>query len=226
MNEFYPIFQEKKNDLIHQVILPCLALTPREGASFYEDSDEFILCSMQVVERDIRANAKFMAMKTENEKEQEIKQFETLKTYAADLLNSLCQFQDGTLTQIYEHAFDILENKVKGLYSKSTMMIVMTCLRTQIKSRKDLQLRLVKLMLVLFDVLPLPVVDENNKKEEDIEYAFMLLLLSKTVLTLKEINPQIIPFSFKIGFAVLQSTTTSEVHKSFVLDIFSELSRI
>ena len=29
MNDFYRIFNEKKTDLIHKVILPCLALTPR-----------------------------------------------------------------------------------------------------------------------------------------------------------------------------------------------------
>ena len=29
MHDFYPIFNENKADLIHKVILPCLALTPR-----------------------------------------------------------------------------------------------------------------------------------------------------------------------------------------------------
>jgi len=48
-----------------------------------------------------------MAHENENEDE-EIKQFETLKTYAADFLSSLCQFQDGTLTHIFEHAMGVI----------------------------------------------------------------------------------------------------------------------
>ena len=49
INDYYPVFNENKNLLIDKVILPCLALTPREATSFYEDPSEFILFSLQVV---------------------------------------------------------------------------------------------------------------------------------------------------------------------------------
>ena len=75
--------------------------------------------------------------------------------------------------------------------------------------------------MLLLDVLPIPVVDENKKKEEDIEYAYILLAVSKFILSLKDIYPQLIQISFKVGYTVLQTPTTSEIHKTFVLDILS-----
>ena len=87
-----------------------------------------------------------------------------MKTYAADFLSSLCQFQDGTLTHIFEHALGVIENTVKSIYSKSTMLMVIACLKTHLRERKDLKMKLVKIFKVLIETLPLPVVDENNKK--------------------------------------------------------------
>jgi hypothetical protein len=40
------------------------------------------------------------------------------------------------------------------------------------------------------------------------------------LIILKEINPNIVDKSFKAGIGVLQSPTVSEVHRSFVLDLF------
>jgi len=60
----------------------------------------------------------------------EIKQYMTLKTYAAELLNILCKFQDGTLSQIFEYAFNILQNKQKGA-SKALMLLVSAILQHQ-----------------------------------------------------------------------------------------------
>jgi hypothetical protein len=61
VNDFYPLFSQHKSELIDKVVLPCLALTPREATSFYEDPAEFILFSLQVVDRDIKSTAAFMA---------------------------------------------------------------------------------------------------------------------------------------------------------------------
>lgn len=149
-----------------------------------------------------------------------------MRTYAADFLNSLCQFQDGTLTKIFEHAFEIIENKTQGKYSKSTMLIVITCLRYQLKERKDLKVKIAQILTILLDVLPVPVVDERNKKEEDIEYAYVLLCVSKFVLGLKDLSPKIIELSFRVGFKILENQNSHETYKCFVLDIFTELSKI
>lgn len=54
----------------------------------------------------------------------------------------------------------------------------------------------------------------------------MWLTLSKLLLGLKEIYPQLIPISFKVGITILQSNSTSQVHKDFVLDMFDDLMRI
>ena len=62
----------------------------------------------------------------------------------------------------------VIENTVKSVYSKSTMLMVIACLKIHLRERKDLKLKLAKLFKVLIQTLPLPVVDEDNKKEEDI----------------------------------------------------------
>ena len=106
------------------------------------------------------------------------------------------------------------------------MLIVITCLRYQLKDRKDLRLKIAQILSILLDVLSIPVVDERNKKEEDIEYAYVLLSVSKFVLGLKDLYPQIIELSFRVGFKVLENQTSHEIYKCFVLDIFTELSKI
>jgi hypothetical protein len=155
-----------------------------------------------------------------------VKQYQTLKTFSADFLSSLCKFQDGTLTHIFEHALGVIEKKIKSIYSPSTMLLVVACLREHLKERRDLRSKIAQLFMLLFDVLPLPVVDEQHKKEEDIEYAYLLLTMSKLILSLKELYPQIVQICYKVGIAVLQSLTTSEVHHSFALDMFNEILRI
>lgn len=63
--------------------------------------------------------------------------------------------------------------------------MIVACLKIHLRERKDLKMKLAKLFKILIEKLPLPVVDENNKKEEDIEYAYILLVMSKLVLLLK-----------------------------------------
>ena len=82
-----------------------------------------------------------------------------MKTFAADFLCALCKFQDGTLTQIFEHAFSILENRVQNQYSKSTMLTVMCCLKDNLRDRKDIKLKLSKLLILLVDQIAIPTVD-------------------------------------------------------------------
>lgn len=106
MNDFYPVFSQNKTELIEKMLLPCISLTPLEAASFYEDPDEFRQFSFQIVERNLR-NTSYSQEKKEEE-EDPIKQYETLKTMASDFLSSLCKFQDGTLTQIFEYALGVL----------------------------------------------------------------------------------------------------------------------
>lgn len=166
------------------------------------------------------------AQEKKEEEEDPIKQYETLKTLASDFLSSLCKFQDGTLTQIFEHSFGVLENKIKSTYSKSTMLLVIACLKDHLKERKDLKTKIAQLFILFLEGLPIPVVEKNKKKEEDIEYAYFLLALSRLILSLKDSYPQIVPLSFKVGITILQSPTTSQVHKDFVLDMFDELVRI
>lgn len=48
------------------------------------------------------------------------------------------------------------------------MFMVIACLKIHLRERKDLKLKLAKLFKILIETLPLPVVDENNKKEADI----------------------------------------------------------
>ena len=90
----------------------------------------------------------------------------------------------------------------------------------------DLKTKVGQLLMLLIDVLPVPVVDPTQRKEEDIEYAYVLLALSKYSMIIRPIYPQIVDICFKKGFQILQSQQSYEVHKSFVLDLFSEFSKI
>lgn len=106
------------------------------------------------------------------------------------------------------------------------MLLVIACLKDHLKERRDLKNKIAQLFILYLEGLPIPVVDELAKKEEDIEYAYFLLALSRLVLGLKEAYPQIIALSFKVGVEILHSSSTSPVHKDFILDLFDELVRI
>ena len=53
VNSFYLNFFDSKLELLEQIILPCLALTPKDVDNFYEDSDEFVHNTLQVVNRNL-----------------------------------------------------------------------------------------------------------------------------------------------------------------------------
>jgi hypothetical protein len=71
MNDFYHVFNQFKNEIIDKVIFPCLALTPKEATYFYDDPEEFIMFSLQVVERDLKSSAKRMGQTTKEAEDED-----------------------------------------------------------------------------------------------------------------------------------------------------------
>jgi hypothetical protein len=98
----------------------------------------------------------------------------------------LCKFQDGTLSQIFDFALNVIEGKVGSPFPKSLMLLLLSILRSNLKSRDDLKQRVAKLILELIASLPVPIVNDNQRKVEDIEYAYLLLALTKTILAVKD----------------------------------------
>lgn len=52
----------------------------------------------------------------------------------------------------------VLENKVNTIYSKSTMFLVVSCLKDQLKDRKDLKAKIGKIFIALLETTPIPVI--------------------------------------------------------------------
>lgn len=72
------------------------------------------------------------------------------------------------MTQIIEHALNVIENKINSIFSKSTMYLVIASLKDHLKERKDLKTKIAQLLLLLLEGLPIPVVEERKRKDEDI----------------------------------------------------------
>lgn len=186
------------------MILPCLSLTPHDIENFYDNPLEFVNQIIHIVDGDVKTNPMQMGGMQE---EDEIQQYETLKTCAAELLSTLCKFQDGTLSQIFDFALNVIEGKVGSPFPKSLMLFLLSILRSNLKSRVDLRQRVAKLILELIASLPVPVVNENQRKMEDIEYAYLLLALTKTILAVKDSFKGIVHEAYKLATAVIQSST-------------------
>ena len=185
INDFYPAFNKCKEMIIEKLVLPCLSYTEEEGADFYEDPTEFVNHTLQVVERQLVITE----AKMDEEIADEVKQHETLKTFAAQFLNTLCKYQDGTLSHLFEYAIGVITQKVVSIHYKSNMFIVLAILRQYLKDRKDLNLKMAQTIHNLLSTLPIPILEEGKTKDEDIEYAGLLMLLSKCILLLVEIYP-------------------------------------
>ena len=73
-----------------------------------------------------------------------------MKTIAACLLDSLCNYIDGALTEIFYFSGNILEDFLNTEYSKNLLLIVLCILRNLAKERTDLH---AKLSAILFKLL-------------------------------------------------------------------------
>lgn len=87
-------------------------------------------------------------------------------------------------------------------------LLLISILSHQLKDRNDLKIRVSSLIIHLIDNCAIPIVGKA-KKEEDVDYAFLLLALSKIFPYVIEANPQIINKIYKVGCAVIQSSTTN-----------------
>lgn len=62
ISHFYQSFFDAKLDMIEKIVLPCLSLSPNDIDNFYEDTQEFVHSTLQVVSRDLRMpNATLMS---------------------------------------------------------------------------------------------------------------------------------------------------------------------
>ncbi len=53
----------------------------------------------------------------------------------------------------------MLENKINSTYSKSTMLIVIGCLKDHLKERKDLKTKIAQIFMLLLEGIPIPVIN-------------------------------------------------------------------
>ena len=163
VHDFYPVYSSFKNELIDSIVLPVLQLTPQDVDDFYDDSIEFVHHTVQIVERDIKTPL-LANMNAEEKGEEAIEQFETLKTYAAELLNAVCKYQDGCLSSLVEHALLVLENQIGGEGRKTLMLLVICIVNGQLNTREDLKLKVAQEILKLMKQVPIPVVQEGVRK--------------------------------------------------------------
>jgi hypothetical protein len=93
-NSFYHVFVQFKEKMIEDLIFRALVLTPNDYENYYENPEEFINSLSHIIGRDIKVKQR----KDIDEEEDEIETFSTLRTHAAEFLNTFCKYQDGTLT--------------------------------------------------------------------------------------------------------------------------------
>lgn len=79
-----------------------------------------------------------------------------MKTSAAIFLDSLCNYIDGTLSEIFIFAINILEDFLNTEYSKNLLLILICILRTQAKERTDLHIKLSAVVCKLLKDMELP----------------------------------------------------------------------
>lgn len=115
--------------MIEDLIFRALVLNPNDYENYYEDPEEFINSLIHIIERDVKVKFR----RDEDEVEDEIESYSTLKTYAAEFLNAFCKYQDGTLSEIMKFGKMIIDRKINSEFSPSLMLVVITILREACK---------------------------------------------------------------------------------------------
>ena len=96
--------------MIEDLIFRALVLTPNDYENYYEDPEEFINSLLHIIERDVKVKFR----KEDDQVEDEIECFATLRTYAAEFLNTFCKYQDGTLSEIMKSEKMIIDRSINS----------------------------------------------------------------------------------------------------------------
>ena len=79
-----------------------------------------------------------------------------MKTIAAIFLDTFANYIDGTASEIFYFAMNIIEDSVNTQYSKNLFLIVLSILRKQIKERTDLHIKISFILINMLKDLDLP----------------------------------------------------------------------